>query len=51
MTGQLQRLGVDYVDICRGDRKNDAIGFGNIFGYEVPGLFLDIAWLVADGDL
>lgn len=51
LPGKFERLGVHNVNIGRGYSKNDAIGFGDIFGYEVASLFLNIRGLITNGNL
>lgn len=51
MPGELERLGVYDIDICRGNGKNDAVWLRNVLRDKVPCLFLDIGGLVADGNL
>lgn len=51
MTGELQCLGVDQVLVSGRDGKDDAVGFGNVLGDEVPCLLLNVGGLVSDGHL
>lgn len=51
MTGQLQGFRVDNVDICGRDSQDDTVGLGNVFRNQVTGLLLDVAGLVANGNL
>ncbi len=51
MAGELEGFRVDDVDICGGHGEDDAVGLGNVLGYQVPRLLLDVCGLVPDGHL
>ena len=51
LPGKLQGFRIHKVNICWGNSKNDTIGLSDILGYQIPGLFLDICWLISDWDL
>lgn len=51
MSGQLESFRIDNIDIGRRDGEYDTVGLCDVLGYEVPGLLLNIARLVAYGNL
>ena len=51
MAGELECFRIHEVYVGGRNRKNDAIGFGNILRNKVPRLFLDVGWLVTDWNL
>lgn len=51
MSGKLQRLRVDNVNVRWRHGQHDAVGLRNVLGDEVPGLFLDIGRLISNGNL
>lgn len=51
MSGKLQSLRIDEIDVCGRDRENDTVGLRDIFGNEVACLLLNIRRLVANGNL
>lgn len=51
MTGKLQGLGIDNVNIGGGDGQDNAVGFGDILRNQVAGLLLNIGGLITNRDL
>ena len=51
MAGKLESFRVDNVDVGGGDGEDNAVGLGNVLGDEVTRLLLDVARLVANGNL
>ena len=51
MAGQLEGLGVDQIDVCGRDGEDDTVGLCDVLCDQVAGLLLDIARLIANGDL
>ena len=51
MTGKLQGLGIDNVNISGGDGQDNAVGFGDILRNQVAGLLLNIGGLITNRDL
>ena len=51
MSGELQRLRVDEIDVGGRDSENDTVGLRNVLGDEAACLLFNVCWLVANGNL
>lgn len=51
LASELERLGVDEIDVGGGYGEDDAVGLRDVLGDEVARLFLDIGGLIANGHL